>query len=164
MRHILRFIAVVATLAIAACSSVDCPVQNTVETVYHAYKAGGERDTLADTLTILTVRKDRTDSTLLNRNVKTSEFRLPISYTAPEDTLIFKFSKIGTALSTPYDTVVVSKTNEPQFESIDCHIAFFHTITKVRWTDNNIDSIVVNQASVNYDASKAHFHIYFKSH
>lgn len=151
------------SLMIYACASVDCPVQNTVETVYHAYKADGSRDTLPDTLSISICRRNRTDSILLNRSIQTSSFRLPISYNNPEDTLIFAFRDTISGSSAVCDTVYIAKNDLPQFESIDCHIAFFHTITNVRWTDNRIDSIVINKSSVNYDASTEHFHIYFKA-
>ena len=149
------------TLAAAACSSVDCPVQNSVYTSYGLYKAGGERDTLRDTLTIATTRRDGTDSVLLNRSVNTTAFELPISYTDPEDTLFFT---VGDTLgNVRIDTVYIKKDNYPHFESVDCNISFFHNITAVRWTRQSIDSIVVNKQHVDYDASTEHFHIYFKA-
>lgn len=151
----------VMALISAACSSVDCPVENTVCTSYGLYKAGGERDTLRDTLTIATTRRDGTDSVLLNRSVNTQAFELPISYTDPEDTLFFT---VGDTLHNVYtDTVYVKKDNYPHFESVDCNIAFFHNITAVRWTRNAIDSIAVNKQHVDYDATTEHFHIYFKA-
>ncbi len=160
MKKILMFIAAVAMMT--ACSSVDCPVQNIVETVYHAYKADGSRDTLSKTLSIYTARANRTDSMLLNRKQMATAFNLPISYTAPADTLIFHFEDGDAIYRYNTDTVIIEKTNEPQFESIDCHIAYFHNITGVRCTNYHIDSIVVNKPSVNYDSSTEHFHIYFK--
>ncbi len=150
-----------ATLTAAACSSVDCPVQNTVYTSYGLHKAGGERDTLRDTLTITTTRRDGTDSVLLNRSVNTTSFELPISYTDPEDTLFFYIT--DTLLNTSIDTVYVRKDNYPHFESVDCNISFFHYITAVRWTRNAIDSIAVNKQHVDYDASTEHFHLYLKA-
>ena len=59
------------------------------------------------------------------------------------------------------DTVTVKKENYSHFESVDCGPSFFHTITDVKTTHNYIDSIVINNKEVNYDASKAHFYIYF---
>lgn len=53
------------------------------------------------------------------------------------------------------------KGNYPHFESVDCGAAYFHKITEVKTTHNYIDSIVINNKEVNYDASKAHFYIYF---
>ena len=150
-----------ATLTLGACSSIDCPVQNTVYTAYGLYKPGGERDTLRDTLTILTTRRDGTDSVLLNRSVNTTAFELPMSYTAPADTLLFTIT--DTLQRTLTDTVWIAKDNYPHFESVDCNISFFHFITSVRWTGNAIDSIAVNKQNVDYDASTEHFHLYLKA-
>ena len=150
----------VMAAAMAACSSVDCPVQNTVYTVYGLYKPDGERDTLSDTLTIATTRRDGTDSVLLNRSVNTTQFDLPISYTDAEDTLFFTIS--DTLMNTTIDTVYVTKENYPHFESVDCNISFFHYITAVRHTSHAIDSIVLIYPDVNYDTSRKHFNIYFR--
>lgn len=153
----------ISLISVCACSSVDCPVQNTVYTVYHLYKSDGMRDTLSDTLSVSTTRRNGTDSVLLNRSVKTSSFELPISYNDPEDTLFFEIKDTTANSIAVYDTVYVKKDNQPHFESVDCNISFFHNITGVRWTTNAIDSITINKASVNYDASTEHFHIYFKT-
>lgn len=144
----------------AACSSVDCPVQNTVYTVYKLYGDDGKEATLSDTLTISTTRRDGKDSVLLNRSLNTKTFNLPISYTDAEDTLFFE---VKDSVATLTDTVYVSKDNIPHFESVDCSASFFHNITGVRWTRNAIDSIAINKKSVNYDPGTEHFHIYFKS-
>ena len=58
----------------------------------------------------------------------------------------------------------VTKTNEPHFESVDCGLNYFHTLTGVRFTRHAIDSVVINQKSVNYDVSPKHFYIYFKEY
>ena len=153
--------AVAAASLLAACSSIDCPVQNTVYTAYGLYKPGGERDTLRDTLTVLTARRDGTDSVLLNRSLNTTAFELPMSYTAPADTLVFRIDAASGRTTT--DTLWVEKDNYPHFESVDCNISFFHYITRVRWTHNAIDSVVVNKQHVDYDASTEHFHLYLKA-
>ena len=158
MRKII--VAAAAAAAICSCSSVDCPVQNTVYTVYDVYSRAGVADTLRDTLTVSTTRRDGTDSVLLNRISKVTTFDLPISYNDPEDTLFFEF-KDNTSYT--LDTVYIKKDNFPHFESVDCNISFFHNITGVRHTRNIIDSIAINKQSVDYDASTEHFHIYFKA-
>ena len=146
----------------ASCSSIDCPMNSLVYTQYQLMNAAtGDVDTLADTLTISTTRTDGNDSVLINRNVKTTEFSLPISYAQPQD--IFYFETIDTVLkATTLDTVTVTKENHPHFESVDCSPAYFHTITAVSTTHNAIDSVVIKNPDVNYDTSKKHFYIYFK--
>lgn len=138
------------------CASLDCPLNNTV---YTKYKLAGNITTLSDTLTISTLRMDGADSVLINQDVMVDSFSIPISYSQPEDILFFEMR--DTLGVTYRDTIKVRKENEAHFESVDCSPAFFHTITGVETTHNKIDSIVINNKAVNYDATKAHFLIYF---
>jgi hypothetical protein len=143
-----------------SCSSIDCPVQNSVYTKYKALRSDGTPDTLQSSLTVSTTMRNGIDSILLNRKTNATVFELPISYTDAEDTLFFELADEAKTL---LDTVYVAKNNTPHFESVDCNISFFHDITAVKWTNNAIDSVVINKSSVNYDASTEHFHIYFKA-
>lgn len=102
-----------------------------------------------------------TDSVLINKDVNVDSFSLPMSYSLDEDVLFFEIHTLSKQVFK--DTVTVSKENRSHFESVDCSPSFFHTITGVKTTHNYIDSIVINQKEVNYDASKAHFYIYFGS-
>ena len=85
------------------------------------------------------------------------EFSLPVSYNQDEDVLYFYTGLLK-------DTVWMQKTNRPHFESTDCGLNYFHTITGIRYTRHAIDSIVINHKDINYDASPKHFHIYFKEY
>ncbi len=144
-----------------ACTSIDCPVQNRVYTLYTLEKANGDDDTLkVDTLFITTERADGTDSLLLNGVTGISSFELPISYTQPED--VFCVTLCDTLGNIYEDTIWVKKDNFPHFESVDCQATYFHQLTGVRYTENIIDSVVIDNSTVNYDASNEHFHIYFK--
>lgn len=147
----------------AACSSIDCPVQNTVAVNYGLYRMDGTEavaDTLADTLYIWTIRADGTDTLLMNRGVNLTTFSLPISYQHPEDVLVFLRAAIDGAWS--LDTVWLKKDDIPHFESVDCSAHFFHNLTAVRCTHQGIDSITIDNPSVNYDSSPTHLRIYFK--
>ena len=168
-----KIIVILLVAAMAACTTIDCPVQNLVYTVYDLKKSDGTPDTLLnDTLWIWTQRVDGTD-TVISRDIQgnlelnyfhgtsASSFELPISYTQPEDImyLLLKNSE-GTSY---LDTVRIKKENLPHFESVDCQAAYFHEITSVATTHNIIDSIVINNPHVNYDATTAHFNLYFKA-
>ncbi len=144
-----------------ACTTIDCPVQNTVYTVYNLQKADGTPDTLKDTMYVYTYRVDGKDTILYNAGIGKTTFTLPIGYSNPEDTLYFLLRN-GTVLS--LDTVWIKKENYPHFESVDCNAVFFHDITAVRTTHNGLDSITINKHNVDYDAKTEHFHIYFKAH
>lgn len=137
-----------------SCSTIDCPLNNTV---FANYKLQGPVTTLPDTLTISTTRMDGMDTVLINRQVNTDSFTLPVSYGQPEDVLYFHTGRLR-------DTVWIEKTNQPHFESVDCGLNYFHTITGVRFTRHAIDSIVINHNEVNYDFTPKHFYIYFKEY
>ena len=159
-------------MAVAACTSIDCPVNNNVRAYYALMKADGKPDTLkTDTMWVWTPRVDGTD-TVISRQIQgnlvlncffgstASSFDLPISYTQPEDVLIMYMRN---AKGENQDTVSIKKENIPHFESVDCNASFFHTLTDVRYTKNYIDSLVIKNPSVTYDSETVHFYLYPKS-
>ena len=150
MRRLLYLLIGVATLE--ACSTIDCPLNNTV---YAKYVLRGPVTTLPDMLTISTMISDDSDSVLINQQENTDSFSLPMSYNRPEDVLVMQTNNL-------FDTIKVEKTNTPHFESVDCGVNYFHTITNVTYTRHAIDSVVIHHNFVNYDASQQHFYIYFK--
>ncbi|MBQ9668811.1 MAG: alpha amylase [Prevotella sp.] len=117
-------------------------------------------DTLKDTLWIWTPRADGTDTLLLNRGVGLTEFSLPVSYQRPVDTLVCFIA--DTSHVWTIDTIFLSKTDTPHFESVDCNAHFFHRLTAVSSTHRGIDTVFINQPSVTYDQSQTHLHIHFK--
>lgn len=164
MRRIVYFIltTVVLSACIASfvgCSSIDCPLNSRV---YATYKFVGATETITDTLTVTTPLSDAegNDSVLINMVVDVDSITLPMSYTRMEDTFYFQFNTtIDTLL---VDTVVVAKENFPHFEAVDCNPSFYHTITDVRYTQNAIEKIDINNVNVTYNADKAHLIIYIK--
>lgn len=144
--------AVLTSVVMGACSSIECPVQNTIATIYEL------NDTLKDTLTVWTKRKDGKDTVLLNKQINATQLTLPISQQRDVDTLIF-----GTTRLAVTDTVWLMKMDLPHFESVDCGTAFFHLLTGVKSTHSGIDSVVIIKPYIDYDLSYAHLRIYFKA-
>ena len=143
---------------VVSCSTIDCPVDNIVETRYRFYNTDGDSLVLMDTLTITSKRNDNTE-VLLNRKVGSATIPVPISYSHPEDILVFNVYNSEYSI---VDTVWVKKDDIPHFESVDCNASFFHKITGIRHTTNFIDSIVINNPTVDYDKTTIHFYIYPK--
>lgn len=152
--------ATLAVLAVAACSSIDCPLNNRV---YASYKLGGDVASLPCTLTVSTTRTsaDGNDTVLLNQATGIDSFALPLSYNHAEDVLFFSFAESDTTEAI-VDTVRVAKADEPHFEAVDCNPTFFHTLTAVGYTRHAIDSLVINNPRVTYNDSKPHFLLYLK--
>ena len=142
-----------------SCSSINCPVDNTVYTIYNICTREGEADTLSGPLNVLTVRMDR-DTLVYNQGTNLTQLTLPISYQCPEDTLLFRVNVNDSTVVT--DTVWVNKMDHPHFESVDCSAIFFHELRGVRSTHNAIDTITIVNRFVNYDHENAHFQICFK--
>ena len=158
-----KIVIILLVALIAACTSIDCPVQNRVYTVYNVMNVDGTAGALGtDTLWVWSQRADGRD-TLLNYlyGASATTFELPISYTQPEDILCMLVS--DTTGTYYLDTVRIKKENLPHFESVDCQAAYFHEITAVTSTHHIIDSIVINTPDVNYDATNAHFLLYLKT-
>ena len=91
-------------LAMMGCTSLDCPLNNTV---YTKYKLMGDNKTLKDTLTISTKKIAGTDSVLINKDVNVDSFSLPMSYSLDEDVLFFEIHTLSKQVFK--DTVTVSK-------------------------------------------------------
>lgn len=151
-------------VALAACTSIDCPVENLVYTNFELRKADGTVDDLgSDTVWIWTKRVDGTDTVLVNGlcGSSASTFTLDISYTDPEDVF---YLYMHTLEDDHYlDTFRIKKENYPHFESVDCQAAYFHKLTAATTTHHVLDSITIQHANVNYDVSHTHLFIYFKA-
>ena len=156
MRKIIPII-LFAIATMVSCSTLDCPLNNTV---YTKYKLDGNVTQLTGSyMTISTNKQDGEDSILINKDENVDSFMLPMSYTNAADTLYFEIQDAQERVFK--DTLIVSKDNHPHFESIDCSPSYFHTITGVTTTHHLIDSVVINHKDVNFDATKSHFLIYF---
>ena len=106
MRKLLLFLVVVW---LAACSTIDCPVENIVSVQYQIRDKAGKELSITDSLTVFSNRQNG-DTVVLNRLINKSEFSLPISYSYPEDILFFWFKKNDTIVA---DTVWMKKTIIP---------------------------------------------------
>ena len=154
MRKMFLFVVVVW---LTACSTIDCPVENTVSVQYEIRDKAGKELSITDSLSIVSTRQDG-DYVVLNRLSDKSSFSIPISYAYPEDVLFFCFKNLDND-SIVVDTVCIEKDDFPHFESVDCNASFFHEITNVQYTRHYIDSLVLLNKSVTYDQTTVHFRL-----
>lgn len=132
-------------LCFAACSSEDCPINNTVVGKMMFYNHLGDAVAFNGTLTVSVVRPQG-DSVVVNKKSGAADVTFPLSYTHETDTFILDYND-GLA----YDSLYVSHINIPTLVSVDCGTAMFHTITSVSSTHHVIDSLVLTSSEVNYD-------------
>ena len=154
MRKMFLFFVVVW---LTACSTIDCPVENTVSVQYEIRDKAGKELAITDSLSIVSTRQDG-DYVALNLLSDKSSFSIPISYAYPEDVLYFCFKNLDND-SIVVDTVCIEKDDFPHFESVDCNASFFHEITNVQYTRHYIDSLVLLNKSVTYDQTTVHFRL-----
>ena len=147
----------VLTNSFVSCSSIDCSINTRTSCVFSL--AG---DTLTDTLTISTTRRDGSDTVLVNRQTGITVFSVPMSYDGTTDELLFDRKYADT--SSTLDTVTIEKDNTPHFEAVDCNPAFFHTLKSVSTTHHGIDSLSILNPNVTFDNSHANIQIFFKKH
>ena len=76
-----------------------------------------------------------------------------MSYTRDQDALFLQLK--DTLGNVVHDTIKVNKTNTPHFESVDCPMSYFHTITAVSTSRHAIDSIILVNPNVTYDTFKS---------
>lgn len=143
-----------ASLFITGCSNINCPLDNVVMMQCNFYESETKRAlTLHD---VLDVMPANSDTVLINRITQVNHILLPLREGGDLDTLLLQFS--NAAEQTATDTLFVSHTRQPHFESVDCPASVFHTITAVRATSHplselplTIDSVSVVRSAVNYD-------------
>ncbi len=163
LKHIFSLIA--AAAAVNACSSLDCSINSQVNCVYGIQDADGNDSTLAsgDTLTISTKKYAKatdeaaTLDTIMNKLTSANNFTLLMGEASETDVLYMTLTR--GVITTYYDTVYITKTNEPTFESVDCTPRFNHTITAIKSTHHFIDSIHINKAQVTNDASTKNLYL-----
>ena len=144
-------------LFMGRCSEIDCPLNNVVAVQYGLYYDDETSVTLQDTLIVTAIG---TDSILLNKGQGISSFLLPVHYTAERDSFILRFS--DTEGDEMFDTLCVSHTNEAHFESMDCPLCYFHTITEVTSTTHALERVELVYPQVNYETQE-NIRIYLRS-
>ena len=138
-----------AAVLLAACDSINCPLNSTVSAVYTFRDSNGKAFAIGDTLTVTAVGPD---TVLVNRLVNQSGMSLPVSYYAPCDTLAIRYADADGL--TAFDTLWIEKVSTPHSDDPSCPIHIWHKITNVRYTTHLIDSVVVVNPDINYDGNE----------
>jgi hypothetical protein len=145
---------IIALTGISSCDSIDCTLNNTVVMICNLYQ-DGKAIQLNDTLTV-TAGKD--NIMLLNSKTRVSTMALSLSYFNQVDTLMLNVKGDGYNIT---DTIWIEKTSYNHFESPDCPVNMFHTITEVRSTHLFIDSVSITRPDVDfYEDENLQIHFY----
>ena len=162
MRRSRLYILIVALCSLlAGCESIDCTLNNVVCLRIGFYDSDSKQK--VSVLDTLTITAEGTDSVLVNREVKKSELKLPMSYWQDEDILRMTFTETFT-LKKRSIVLRIGKTNTQHYEGPECPTVMFHNLKSVDYEDANgfVDSIVVTNKHVNY-APKENIQIYLRA-
>ena len=148
-RHIaLPLVMLLAMVGVVACSSEDCPINNTVRGKMVFYNEYGDAVSINAILSV-SVMRPQGDSVVLNKKTMATDVTFPLSYVNETDTFIYCYDFNGVHFL--YDTLYISHTNTPTLVSVDCGTAMFHTITEARSTHTLIDTLIIKSHEINYD-------------
>lgn len=169
MRKVALTLIAVLTM-IAGCTTFDCSMYNDVTSNYvfkKSLKVGEEDCDEADTMqvlrdrciTVVAIRPQMDSNLVVNKWLNPKSISIPVGFAQEEDELVFQLQDTEYNLLAE-DVVKISKTNDPVFESVDCHPRYNHQVLSATTTHNFIDSIVVKNKSIDNDLSKVHFYLY----
>lgn len=140
---------------VAGCSNIDCPLDNVVAMQCNLYASETRAPLQLDQAT-LTITPAGRDTVLLNQASGIRSFLLPLKESGTQDTLLLHLTNAEGQTAT--DTLFVSHTPQPHFESVDCPVVVFHTLNAVRGTSHplsmlplTVDSVALVRSIVNYD-------------
>lgn len=154
------------SILLTSCESFNCPLNNTVASVYNFYAANrntkgelitGTSVSVTDTITISAIDLD---SVIANRLNNASTVSLPMSFYNATDSLCWLFTDSEGRTAT--DTIIIHKSNLHHFDDPSCPIQVWHHIDSIYFSRNIIDTIIVANADVNYDGLE-NFQIYFRT-
>lgn len=158
MRAFSFITASIIALSVAGCSSIDCDIEGRVMCHYAIQDAEGGRISPAYPMSVTFHRVAAdSDTVYINKMTNVVSFDLPMSYDAETDEIAMTLHLTETDSIT--DIVRITKSNIPQFESVDCAPRYHHNIQEVSSTHNFIDTVIINNPKVSNDASVTNLHI-----
>lgn len=161
MRRLFLIISCVLALC-SACTTIECSLNNVVACKWAMTYAEGDTTLSRLALSCFATKAGAEgDTVLVNQAMNVKSLSVPMSAMLDADTLHFVLSHQGEVMAV--DRVVVSKTNEPVFESVDCATRFHHVISGIDYTRNFIDSITISNKSVTNVEVLENLHIYLRS-
>lgn len=149
------FLAIVASGSLAACSNIDCPLDNqVVMTLAFFQSSTGESVSLSDSLSIYGLKAGK-EEILFNRGISLKSITLPLNQASDQDTLLLVFHSETESVT---DTLFLNHLRQPHFEAIDCPASIFHHLTSSRISARSvnshlpvIDSVIISNPNVNYE-------------
>jgi|WetSurMetagenome_2_1015567.scaffolds.fasta_scaffold00219_17 hypothetical protein len=142
---------VVMVVVLASCTSSAC-IDDTVPIVTtNIYSSETRKVVTCDS--IIVTAKSSAGDTILAKEKKVSVFTYTLDPAKTQSTMLFKINNVT-------DTVVIAYTTSPYYISAACGYTICHSITGLTWTDNIIDSLVLENKSVTLNV-KSNIRLYY---
>ncbi len=153
IRHL--FPGLAFALALSACSSIDCPLDNQVEMTLAFYDANTLKSlALPDTLSIYGLNAG-SEQLLYNRGIAVKTVKLTLRPQQPTDTFLVRFTSPAEGGT---GTVWVAHESQSHFGALDCPASTFHTLRALRWKGHDlnllpltVDSAAISHSNVRYE-------------
>ena len=130
--------------ALGGCTSIECPLDNVVMMQCNFYAKETEQPLKLNAE--LTVKPAGRDTVLLNKITAVESILLPLKEGEDKDTLLLQFvSQTGQQAT---DTLFVTHTRHPHFESLDCPVSVFHQIVSTHVTSHPLSELPLTADSV----------------
>ena len=143
MRAFSFITASIIALSVAGCSSIDCNIEGRVMCHYAFQDVESGQVSLAYPMSVTFHRVAADNDTVyINKMSNVASFDLPMSYDAETDEIAMTLHLTETDSVT--DIVRITKSNTPQFESVDCAPRYHHNIKEASSTHNFIDTVITD--------------------
>lgn len=143
--------------AITACDNgYDCELNNTAydNMGFYTITDGKENPYAYPSPLTVSLMINGKDSIMINHITDASEVSLPMSYTYDCDTVVFHYD------DGLQDSLYISHTNTPYYQSMECGTLMFHQLDGIRHTNTWIENATIVNKNVNFEGNE-NIKIYF---
>lgn len=155
LKYMFLVLSVLTSAVLTSCSSVDCPLNNTVYATW-TFEYPDGRQKLADTLDIY-LQVNGKDTLVANRLIGVSSVNLPMSYYNEADTLTLELRANG---QHAYEQIIVKKSNIQHFNSPECGVWVEHYISGTENEGMILDSLRIRNSKVdNYEVENIRLYL-----
>ncbi len=149
--------AMLCIMAMAACDKgYDCELNNTSydNIGFYTIEDGKEEPYTYPSPLTVSLMVNGEDQIMENHLFDAGEVSLPMSYTYDCDTVIFHYDD-GLR-----DSLYITHTNEPYYQSMECGTLMFHKLEELKHTNVWIEDAVIVNKNVNFEGHE-NIKIYF---
>ena len=144
----------VAALLVGCDNGYDCSLNNTAYNKMGFYSALTKERYIHPGPIDVSLMVNGKDSLFINHLTDAEDISLPMSYTQSIDTVIFLYED-GLR-----DSLYITHSNEPYYQSMECGTLMYHSISEVEHTGVWMEDVAIKNKKVNFKGNE-NIKIYF---